>query len=214
MNLWRSCIHSLCLTVAALALLTFTGCTEIRTEDFQSAGELSAANAVGQELALPDSFQHGFYQHQGRNGLTILLVDGPLENPRQFMTIRMLWRPRAARTPISRDATNASIRHVIFTEDGAQVGIYSGGGFLWPKGKPGAATMKASIWNASLKLSNTTEGFPAGNLLSEMEGSFSLQRDDAGVDQALRQLNVLLRQRLGYPYLVRAADADATVQTR
>ncbi len=148
-------------------------------------------------------FDTAYYSFDDVNHMTVLLIEGPVANPTQAVTIRMFWTPRAARTPISTAATNATIHYMIFTgADSNQVGIYSGAGFMFPNGKLGDAKLKAGIWDANLSLSDHTAGFRDLLLKAALAGTFTVQRDDLALSQTLHQLRTTLRDRLGYPRLV------------
>ena len=183
-------------------LVAMEGC---QTLSSNTAGQLTLHSKIAPKASLTAQFGIGQYQYRNKNKLTVLLLDGPATNPSQAVVIRMWWKPRAARTPIDANATNATIHYVIFTgQDQQEVGIYSGAGFMFPRNTPGKATLKGGLWDGNLSLSDGTAGF--NDLLKKavIAGRFTVRRNDMGVDQTLRQLHVLLRERLGYARLVRA----------
>jgi len=183
-----------CMMILAASL---TGCQTRGT-----AKRVSISGANGEKVNLPSGFEKGYYRYHDKNGLTVLLVDGPVENPTQAVTIKMFWKPRAARTPISREATNCSIRYVIFAGD--QVGVYGGGGFLYPNTKLGKEALVASVWNGNMQLTANTPSFADRLVQAAIEGRFVTRRDDALVEVALRNINIMIRDRLGYPVMVMA----------
>ncbi|MCG8511126.1 MAG: hypothetical protein MI741_18055, partial [Rhodospirillales bacterium] len=148
------------------------------------------------------------------NSVTVVLLDGPANNPRQAITLRMFWRPRAGLTPLDAEATNATMHYIVFpleAEAGndtpmnatrAPIGIYTGAGFLYPKRSPGAEDLLANVWDASLRLTDAGEGFVDLLGPATITGDLRATRDDAGVQDAIRQLNQLVADRLGYPRLV------------
>lgn len=80
----------------------------------------------------------------------------------QIVHIALFITPRATRTPISDDATNAVIRHAVFA-GGAETpifGIYEGAGFVLPGGTPGKDRFTGDIAGASTALLSSTPGFP------------------------------------------------------
>ncbi len=187
---------ALLLTLALAAI----GCTSLGR---QPGGQLTLRSAAGSTAALAATFETGYYRYDDQNHVTVLLVDGPADNPAQAVTIRMFWKPRAARTPISTTATNATIHYLIFAgQDNREVGVYSGAGFMFPYAEPGQPTLTAAIWDANLRLTDHTAGFHdlLGN--AALSGRFTVTRDDVAVEQALHQLRIQLRNRLGYPRLV------------
>ena len=85
-----------------------------------------------------------------------------------------------------------------------QVAIYEGGGYVYPKQKPGARRLTVKIEQAHLYLLVASEGLedplgPAG-----AAGNVTLRRDDRAVQQTLRTLGLQITERLGYPRFVRA----------
>ena len=185
-----------------LMLAATEGC---QTLGGNAAGQLTLRSEIDPATSLTAQFDVGQYQYRNKNELTVLLLDGPATDPTQAVVIRMWWKPRAARTPIDANATNATIHYVIFTgQDHQEVGIYSGAGFMFPRNTPGKAMLKGGLWDGNMSFSEGTAGF--NDLLKKavITGRFTVRRDDMGVNQALRQLHILLRERLGYARLVRA----------
>lgn len=184
-----------------LGLATLAGCSS-------RGGQLAitSQNIRGSELT--GKFTTGLYRYDDRNQLTMLLVDGPIEAPAQAVTIRMFWSPRPGRTPIDPTATNATIHYIIFAgENRQEVGIYSGAGFLFPKGKPGSDTFTAQIWQSTLRLTDATDQFQDLLGPSNLKGQVTLKHDDIALEKALRDLNIQLRETMGFPRLV-----DATIR--
>jgi len=162
---------------------------------------------------LQGGFGTGIYSLDDKNNLTAVLFDGPQENPTQAVVIRMFWKPRAGRTPIDSNATNATIHYIIFTGEGNRVtGIYSGAGYVYPNSKTGEDPLAAGVWQASLRLADKSETFQDRLGQAMVKGKFTARRDATAVQQAIRQINVLVRERLGYPRLV-DADSDHHVPT-
>ena len=170
-----------------------------------SGGRLAIRSVADRNAALEGGFDSSIYRLDDQGNLTILLLDGPLEDPAQAVTIRMLWAPQTARTPLDPGATNASIRYVIFTGEGRQrVGVYSGAGYFYPAGRLGRHRLSGEVWDANLRLTDASKGF--SDLLgpAQLRGSVTAQRNDGAMSAALRRLDILVSQRLGYPQYVRA----------
>ncbi len=168
-----------------------------------SGGALTIRSQDPAGAKLSGGFERGLYSFDDKNNLTVVLFDGPEENPRQAVTIRLLWTPRAGRTPIDPNATNATIHYVIFTgQDGAEVGVYQGAGYLFPRNKPGSGRLDAGLWDANLRLADRSDRF--NDLLGQasIKGGFQAKRDELALNRTVRQLNVMIGQRLGYPRLV------------
>ena len=78
------------------------------------------------------AFDQVLYRYESDSNLTVLLFDGPADDPTRVAVLNMFWRPRAGATPVDRTATNTIIRYLDFDPaagDGAGLGVYSGAGF-------------------------------------------------------------------------------------
>jgi hypothetical protein len=191
------------LSIAAL----LAGCGSLNpTAIFHGGGgALSVESLSNEAVSMRGGFQTGLYSFDGDEHITVLLYDGPIDNPTQAVTIRLLWRPQAGKTPIDPTATNATVHYVILGgEAGQAVGVYAGAGFLYPGSALGRDTMSAELWDASIKLTDSNAAFNdlLGN--AKVEGGFRARRDDVGVEQAIRHLNMIIRDRLGRPRMVMA----------
>jgi len=196
----------------ALALVLFlpalTGCSLVPVRN--SALAVTSRDDAGTRLR--GDFDTGYYAFDSENAVTVVLLAGPEDNPTQAATIRLFWVPQAGKTPISPDATNATVQYIVFADrridEGffREVGVYNGAGYLYLDGKPGVAQLTGSLWQSDLLLADRSERF--NDLLgqSRIAGSFSARRDEQKVNQLLRQLNHRVSDRLGYPRLVRADD--------
>lgn len=188
-----------------------------------TAASLSCAGTTGardadlhiQSLANPrdiavGGFDHGIYSLDGRSAMTVLLTDGPVENPHRALIVRMFWRPKAAATPLDETATNATVQYIVFKRDavgdnsGGAVGIYSGGGFVYPENDMGSPRLQANLWQATLTLADNSEGFEDALGASILRGRFTAQRDDEGIIDAVRRVNIAVSEALGVPRFVSA----------
>lgn len=157
------------------------------------------------------SVNSGVYRFDEKNSITIVLFEGPAHQPAQAAIIRMFWRPQAASTPLDETATNATVQYIIFADGslepspgGDEVGLYSGAGFVYPSTRPGRGRLVAGLWEATLRVTAASEGFEDRLGEAQLKGRFTAQRDDDAASRALRRLNVLVSERLGYPRLVKA----------
>jgi hypothetical protein len=179
--------------VLTAALLTLGGC----------AGGTLAVRSTGDERAeLTGNFATAVYSFADKNNLDVLLIEGEPESPTQAVHIRMYWQPLAGRTPIDVRATNATINYVVFTGDGA--GVYSGAGFLFPQNNPGGGIFTASLRSTAVRLLDASGNFADRLGRADATGSFSAKRDDAATQRLLRDVQVYLRDQLGYPRFVMA----------
>jgi hypothetical protein len=189
-------IHIL-LVLIALALLN--ACSS-------AGGELAVRSQSDPQAVLKSGFETAIYGYNDGQHVTIVLYDGPIENPTQAVTIRMMWLPRAGGTPIDATATNATIHYMIFTGSGNDLlGVYSGAGYMYPSSTPGKDSLTAAVWEANLRLSDRSEQFT--DLLGQaiLKGKFVARRDDAGTIEAVRMLNSRVSACLGYPRVVKSA---------
>ncbi|MBI1336583.1 MAG: hypothetical protein GC164_06435 [Phycisphaera sp.] len=198
-SLRRAIARIVCVTTVSLCV---AGCGLIPR--MGPSGELAITSITHQGVSLSGGFESAVYSFDDSNNLTILLFDGPAENPVQAVTLRVFWQPRAGRTPMDETATNTTVHYVIFAgEDRREVGIYEGAGFVYVKNDPGDDPLRAAVWQATLQLADHTAMF--NDLLgkADLKGSFSAKRDDAAVNSYLRALQVRVNEKLGYPRLVR-----------
>lgn len=192
------------LMLFTLAALGCGGSTGARDADLHIQ---SRANP--QDIAV-GGFDHGIYSLDGRSAMTVLLTDGPVENPNRVLIVRMFWRPKAAATPLDETATNATVQYIVFNRDAGQegssrtVGIYSGGGFLYPENDPGSPRLQANLWQATLTLADNSEGFEDTLGPSILRGRFTAQRDDERIIDAVRRVNIAVSEVLGVPRFVMA----------
>lgn len=84
--------------------------------------------------------------------------------------LRIFLRPRAGRTPIERTASTAIVRHAVFA-NGA-VGVYGGGGFIFPRGRPGDRSIGGSFSGATLQLVRASGDFNDLLGAAELSGGF------------------------------------------
>ena len=126
----------------------------------------SALAVVSQEdtsLRLQGDFNTAYYVFDSTDSITVVLIEGPEDNPTQAAAIRMMWQPKAGLTPVNPDATNATIQYIVFanrrTGEGffREVGIYSGAGFLHLDAEPGESTLTGSLWQADLLLADRSD---------------------------------------------------------
>ncbi len=176
-----------------LAAALFSGCEH-------SLGSLTAQSATLGNVQLQSNYQIGAYTLQENGLCTIVLIDGPEDNPTQVVTIRTIWTPWAGRTPIEPDATNATIHYTIFTgPEKKVVGVYSGAGYVFLHDNAGKAVVDFSLWQSNLILVDSTPGFKDLLGQSNMHGSFEVPRQDIRVQSLLKSIREQVSAKLGYP---------------
>lgn len=184
------------LIVCALALAA-VGCS--------SSGSLAVRNATGTSDTLTGSFDTAVYALTDPNQVEVVLIEGPVDAPTQAVHVRMEWRPKAGATPVDRRSTNATVRYIVFTGDGA--GVYSGAGFLYPNNKPGGDSLRATLRASSIRLSDASTTFADRIGRAEATGSFTAKRDELATQRHLRRLHQQVSDKLGYPLRVAAPVA-------
>ena len=194
--------HLLSVAVFAWALAGGFGCG--------AGGKLSMYSETDPLTMIEGNFDSGIYSFDDTGNITVLLFDGPVDRPARAMTMRMMWKPRVTRTPLDPDATNATIRYVVFSGDEkTTVGLYNGAGYLYPKGRLGSGHLTLSLWQGDLRWSEASDGFEDQLGQVRLRGDFSVHRDDKAMHEALRRLSVRLSRSLGYPQYVRADPVDS-----
>jgi hypothetical protein len=172
------------------------------------------------EIAI-GGFDTGIYSFNGPSSVTILLTEGPADHLKRALIVRMFWKPKAAATPLDETATNATVQYIVFQEGTGEVpgegpgegggrhgrgevGIYSGGGFLYPESPIGGETLQANIWQATMRIADRSEGFKDTLGPSILRGRFTAHRDDEGMIDAVRRVNIAVSEALGVPRFVKA----------
>lgn len=171
--------------------------------------DLTIQSRANPEDIAAGGFDAGVYSYDGPSSITVLLTDGPVDAPNRALIVRMFWMPKAAATPLDETATNATVQYIVFGpatgERGRRaVGIYSGGGFLYPENETDGNALSANLWQATLTLADSSEGFEDTLGASILRGRFAAIRDDEGIVNAVRLVNIAVSESLGVPRFVRA----------
>lgn len=198
----------LLLLSAGCSLLPGGGASELVLRG-RGAGEAEAGDgsAVGR-------FETAVYARHSADEATFVLWDGEGDGLQQAAVVRVLWRPRAGRTPLGSDATNATLTYVVLPAEGGdgegRGAIWTGGGFVRLRGKPGDETLGGSVWSGDLSpvVAIKGEGDDAAEgggvpRRATLRGSFTAVRDDARALGMLRRLDRIASRRLGTPVMVR-----------
>ncbi len=173
-----------------------------------SHGSLTLVSSSGSGLQIKPDFQTVIYRERSANEVMVLMTDLSVDALRQgdfanaqILVISMFLRPKAGSTPIQGSATNATFRHIIFVEDDI-VGVYGGGGFLYPSKKASSGSFKGSIFDATLELIRSSAGFSDRLLTLRIDGTLFAEADAAMVSDVAYQLNTETSRRLGEIYFV------------
>jgi len=94
------------------------------------------------------------------------------------------------------------VRHIIFSDDHI-VGIYGGGGFLYPATKwLGGSAFNGNLFNSTIRLTASSRGFSDRLGTAEMSGNLNANLDNDAVDAITVHLNTEVSNRLGRLFFV------------
>ncbi|MBX3361520.1 MAG: hypothetical protein KF705_08800 [Phycisphaeraceae bacterium] len=99
--------------------------------------------------------------------------------------------PKAGKTPIDRTASTAAVRTLVIAQ--GHLGVYGGGGFMLPSGKPGDRSFGGSISGASIRLTGTTPGFEDRIGAGEFSARLSTPLDQGTANRIAARLEELVR---------------------
>lgn len=149
------------LALVLLLLPVFGGCSRVLT----ASGV--RVRSMDQAAVLEPRVVSSGYRWQDASTADIYVSDIPMERlaaadslaelSGSIVRIHMFLRPRPGRTPIETTASTVTIHCAVLAR--GEVGIYGGGGFLFPAGKPGDNTFGGSIEDGSVRLLASTPGF-------------------------------------------------------
>lgn len=184
---------------AAIALLaaTLPACSIIAPKTNLA---LTAADAPA---TLTAGFTTAVFASSDPNEANLYLTDLPLARLADpgdsladlggsLLHIHVFVVPRAGSTPVDATACNAALRYAVLAQ--GAIGVYGGGGFLFPAGKTGAPSFGGSLAGGSLRLIRATSDFK--DLLGPalLEGPVTTVRDAKTADLLRARLDALCRQ--------------------
>jgi len=164
--------------------------------------------SIGEEpVFLSSDLPTVVYAYDPDRGTSFMLTDVPVEDllagtaeDGQVIHIELLWEPRAGNTPIAASATNVMIHHVVLA--GGEVGFYGGAGFAIPRGSPGDRRIKVSLYDATVRLLESTEGFIDPLSPARVTGSFSAVHDPLLARKIQRAASQLVTNAMGRSMVV------------
>jgi len=173
-----------------------------------TSGEIEMVSLANTNVRISPKFATILFKKRGNEAVTVIMSDLSSEALKgghfdggTVLVIDMFLRPKAGSTPIEGTATNASFRQVIFP-DSEIVGVYGGGGFVYPTSKVSSGSFSADIFDATLKLVRSTDGFADRMHIVQMTGTIEAGRDDEAVSTIAILLNTEVSKRLGSIYFV------------
>ncbi len=94
-----------------------------------------------------------------------------------IVRIRMFVAPKPGKTPIEPTASTATIQAAVLSR--GEIGLYGGGAFMLPSGKPGDRTFGGSVRGGSVRLLSSTPGFADLLGASRFTAGISIPHDEA-----------------------------------
>lgn len=200
---------------SAAALALAGGCHTLG----RPGGEVSVRSLTGNTVLKP-TLRTAAYKRIDANTADLYFSDLPedrlidasdrLEDAAgTILHVHYFLTPSAGSTPIDDTACNVTFKQVVFapgpnvdppanTNDpgsrpGQVVGVYGGGGFLFPSGTPGADIFGGSVRNGTFRLIGATPGFRDALGTSEIEGKMLAVQDDALADAMAAKMRALRR---------------------
>jgi len=164
--------------LACISLLPMPGC----------GGSSSALVLESNQGIITPTIVSAVYRFIDQNTADIYLSDFPLDEiaprldqgvigqPGNIIHIRLFLMPKVGKTPLDSTASNASITHMVLT--GNSMGVYGGGGFLFPSDKVGDPTFSGTIRDATLRIIDSEPGFVDRLGRCTFGGTLSVERDD------------------------------------
>ncbi|MCL4219937.1 MAG: hypothetical protein KJZ65_01070 [Phycisphaerales bacterium] len=190
-------------TALLAACLVLAGCSIVPAS---FVGSRSAVEIDSQafDVGLRPNLPIRLYRFVDKNTADVILTDISMESltdpsgpppTGNIIHVQLFVHPKPGRTPIASTACSATVQHLVLAR--GQVGVYTGGGFLYPDAPPGEKYFGGSISAAALRLTRATDQFVDQLGPSQGNISFVAQRDDATVARLLTIIDRL--GEVGYP---------------
>ena len=174
---------------------TLTGCSMLGGAGIGGGRASAGVTSIEQGARLMPTWRTAIYATSDVNTADVILSDlepdalmRAISDESELRTVdgsvlrvRMFITPRAGRTPIDFTASNTSATLVVMS--GGEIGVYGGGGFMLPSGKPGNRYFSGRLRDATLKPAGATPGFDDLLGASDLFGRISAQRDDASASR-------------------------------
>lgn len=141
------------------------------------------------------------FVNEGSGGASIFMTDLPPEAldagtdlsrvSGRITQIRMFLTPSPGNTPIGRSACTATLRHIILAN--GTIGVYSGGGFLWPSGSIDSPRFGGRVEDATMRLTGRIGAFSDRLGASTLNATVSANRDAALAQRISARIDDILR---------------------
>jgi len=189
------------------AMLGIAGCTQFTGPLTWGSKDVAIRSAAaGNDTTIDMAQDMSVYAAHDAQTIHVMLIKGPAESPDRAMHITMRWRPKAGQTPLDPSATNATVQLYLFEGDG--VGVYGGGGHLWPRSTAGARRWSATLRNASLRPMHLSDQFNDMLGICVAEGALTAQRDEHATLELVTRIERMVEDRLGYPLMLGSAGSE------
>lgn len=174
-------------TLAGFAGCSFSGGGPINARSVESSGTLELNPTIRAYRAhdenTADVYLTDLPESACALGASISEVSG------QILHLHLFVSPEAGSTPIDQTACSVSIRLVVISR--GQVGIYGGGGFLFPDDDPGSESFDGNLEEATLRFLASTDGFTDRLGPSELSGEISAPKNASRAQQIEARLDEL-----------------------
>lgn len=140
------------------------------------------------------------YRFSDRNTADIYMTDLPRDvfDPEadlsgvsgQITHVHLFVAPQAGKTPIDDTACSVSLRNVVLAN--GQIGVYGGGGFLYPYRRLGREYLKGTIHGATMRLVRATPGFDDKLGAAELEATIKAPLDEPMAGALAERLRSLM----------------------
>lgn len=177
--------------LAAAAVGAVTGCTtdsSVRIQSVQNAvmdvPDLPVAAYWASDPSTADIYLTDLDAAALDPGTDMSRVSGRIVHFHLFMV------PLAGSTPIGSEACSVMVRHIVLAR--GSIGVYAGGGFLLPSGRPGDPEFGGSVKGATLRLAGKTPSFVDRLGAATMDAGFAAPRDEATAKRIAARVNDVL----------------------
>ncbi len=179
----------------ALIPVAFSGCASQGTVRLSSATSQRAF-----EARLPTRV----FARQDANAIDIYMTDLPIERwhpdtslagvSASLVHIHQFIAPKPGETPISNNASNATVRYILIAPTG--IGIYAGGGFLRASGD---TTLHATLVGSTVNLVHHSPGFTDALGPSTLAATVNATGDDRAIAALQARVQTIVQSLAGKP---------------
>ncbi|TVQ56209.1 MAG: hypothetical protein EA377_02445 [Phycisphaerales bacterium] len=186
-----------------LLICNLAGCAGRSFFDFGGPQGTVQVRSFGEDAVRVESrLGFGIYTQREQVEHTFILSDVPLDQlvsgevrSGQIVHIEFLWTPRPGSTPVEATGVNTSVRYILISE--GELGIYSGAGFAMVRGQLDSDQVTIDVRDASLRLTDQTDGFVDLLTPARLTATMGAQRDDRLTLQMHYALSQFVTDKLG-----------------